>query len=338
MLELATPWALACLPLPLLIWRLWPRASIKNRQALIIPFFNALAQLHHESPKQQTRPPLWLILTWLFIVIAASGPRWVGLPAPLEREGHNIMLALDVSGSMAMDDMIWHGQANTRLDVVKRAAEAFVQARTDDRIGLILFGTRAYLQTPLTYDKHSVLLRIDDASVGLAGKSTALGDPIGLAVKHLKHAPRKGRLMILLTDGANNSGMVSPLKAAELARAEGIKIHTIGLGSNAAMLNMVGFSPAVNGNTDLDEKTLETIASTTGGQYFRATDPGSLQRIYQLINQMETVPQAQATIRPQHDYYPWPLLLALCAFMGGLLEETGLLIRLQQRIRRRLAR
>src|SRR3990167_603310 len=195
MFELAMPWALAALPLPWLCWYTFPPASIKSRQALIIPFFQILFPLNTAQGLSTHRVPTWLFVVWILIILAASGPRWIGTPEPLAREGHNIMLALDISGSMAIDDMIWHDEPSTRLDVVKRTADTFVDQRIGDRIGLILFGTRAYLQTPLTYDRHSVRLRLEDATVGLAGQSTSLGDPIGLAIKHLKHTPQQGRVI-----------------------------------------------------------------------------------------------------------------------------------------------
>lgn len=323
MFELATPWAFLLLPLPWIIWRLAPRITHENGPALQVPFFAMLMQIHQTPSIKETRAPLWLIFTWILLISALSGPRWIGAPQPLTREGHNIMLALDISGSMAIDDMVLQGHRSTRLEVVKHAAETFVNHRTGDKIGLILFGTRAYLQTPLTYDKHHILLRLIDASVGLAGQSTALGDPIGLAVKHLQHAPPKGRLIILLTDGMSNSGVISPQKAAELAKASDIKIYTIGLGTDAALLNPL--FTMMGGAADLDEKTLKEIAKITHGRYFRATDESSLQHIYALINQIETVTQEQANIRPQHDYYPWPLGFALCLFFIGLLLETHLL-------------
>ena len=180
------------------------------------------------------------------------------------------------------------------------------------QIGLILFGERAYLLTPLTNDHQNVLMRLDDFSVGLAGKSTSLGDALGLAVKRLQNTPSEGRLVILLTDGVNNSGVLPPLKAAELAKAAGIKVYTIGLGAaanNAQTFGGLFFN--LNAQAELDEDSLKRIASLTGGRYFRATDAGSLNAIYQLINRLSTVRQDEVTVRPQHDYYPWPLGLAL---------------------------
>lgn len=319
MFELATPWILILIPLPWLIhYVLKPRKVDPLNGALKIPFFDMLAQFIHRVPSRKInfRIPVWLTLSWLFLIFAMSGPRWVGEPLPLTRDGRNIILALDISGSMALDDMILNGYPSSRLDVVKQAAEDFVRQRTQDKIGLILFGSRAYLQTPLTYDKQHILLRIDDASVGLAGQATAIGDPIGLAVKHLKNTPAQGRIIILLTDGVNNAGTLSPLKAATLAKEEGIKIYTIGLGvepTGSRFLPMMRVG-------DLDEKTLQQIAQLTHGKYFRAGDHDSLQQIYTLINQIETITQDEGQIRPQSEYYPWPLSAALLFLISGLLS------------------
>ncbi|AHE68326.1 Mg-chelatase, subunit ChlD [Legionella oakridgensis ATCC 33761 = DSM 21215] len=255
------------------------------------------------------------------LLLALAGPRWVGEPRPLAREGYNIMLALDLSGSMELPDMMLHGRPVSRLTVVKRAAEQFVQERMGDKIGLILFGSRAYLQTPLTYDRQNILMRLEDATVGLAGKTTSIGDALGLAVKRLQNVPAQGRIIILLTDGANNSGVLAPMKAAELARADGIKIYTIGLGSQADPRALPSVFLNMNASADLDEETLQEVAKVTGGRYFRATDLQSLQRIYEVINQLEKVSQEQATVRPQHDYYPWPLALAFFLFLYWLAVE-----------------
>nr|WP_238551266.1 VWA domain-containing protein [Legionella oakridgensis] len=264
----------------------------------------------------------WFIfIIWFLLLLALAGPRWVGEPRPLAREGYNIMLALDLSGSMELPDMMLHGRPVSRLTVVKRAAEQFVQERMGDKIGLILFGSRAYLQTPLTYDRQNILMRLEDATVGLAGKTTSIGDALGLAVKRLQNVPAQGRIIILLTDGANNSGVLAPMKAAELARADGIKIYTIGLGSQADPRALPSVFLNMNASADLDEETLQEVAKVTGGRYFRATDLQSLQRIYEVINQLEKVSQEQATVRPQHDYYPWPLALAFFLFLYWLAVE-----------------
>ncbi|KTD39001.1 vWA domain-containing protein [Legionella oakridgensis] len=323
MFELALPWVLVFLPVPILIWFFLPSAPLFLPSALKIPFFNAMVEIVEHEKQGFTRHKkigLFFII-WFLLLLALAGPRWVGEPRPLAREGYNIMLALDLSGSMELPDMMLHGRPVSRLTVVKRAAEQFVQERMGDKIGLILFGSRAYLQTPLTYDRQNILMRLEDATVGLAGKTTSIGDALGLAVKRLQNVPAQGRIIILLTDGANNSGVLAPMKAAELARADGIKIYTIGLGSQADPRALPSVFLNMNASADLDEETLQEVAKVTGGRYFRATDLQSLQRIYEVINQLEKVSQEQATVRPQHDYYPWPLALAFFLFLYWLAVE-----------------
>lgn len=326
MFELANPWVLLLLPLPVLFWYCLPRAQILLNGALQIPFFDALLPIVEQERRSIPTHSLVLfpLIIWLLLLLGLAGPRWIGDPLPLKSEGYNIMLALDLSGSMEVTDMLLHGRPVSRLAVVKRAAEQFVEDRSGDRIGLILFGTQAYLQTPLTYDRHSVLLRIEDATAGLAGKTTSIGDAVGLAVKRFQDIPQQGRVLILLTDGANTSGVLSPLKAAELAKEDSIKIYTIGLGSESdpkalTMDNFMNFNPSA----DLDEETLQKMAEMTGGRYFRATDPQSLESIYKTINQLETIQQEQATIRPQHEYYPYCVGLALMLSFYWILRQSA---------------
>jgi Ca-activated chloride channel family protein len=314
MFELACPYILLAAPLPWLIWYLLPVVTRQMPSALRVPFFKAMTGVvAKEQPRTvQYRWFSFLFLAYLLILFALAGPRYRGDPEPLAQEGYNVMLALDISGSMEMSDMRLFGRPATRLDVVKNAAMQFVRDRIGDRIGLILFASRAYLLTPLTYDKQNVLQRLEDATVGLAGKTTSLGDALGLAVKRLQNVAAKGRMIILLTDGVNNAGLLAPLKAAELARADGIKVYTIGLGSESTATNsMGGMLLNLNVMAELDEETLKQIAQMTGGRYFRATDSQSLQAIYQSINQIEKTSQEQPAVRPLQDYYMWPGSLAL---------------------------
>lgn len=337
MFELANPWFFVLLPLPLLFWYVLPRAKVQLPTALRVPFFEAMLGIVEQEKRSISAQSLLLIpaLIWLFLVLALTGPRWIGEPKPIEREGYNIMLALDLSASMEINDMLLHGRPTSRLTVVKRAAEQFVQDRIGDKIGLILFGTRAYLQTPLTYDRHSVLMRIKDATPGLAGKTTSIGDAVGLAVKRLEDVPAKGRVIILLTDGANTSGIVSPLKAAELAKEDGIKIYTIGLGSEADPRAFGNDFLFPNASADLDEDTLKKMAKMTNGRYFRATDIETLQSIYKTINELETTNQEQATVRPQKEYYPWFVGFALLLCFYWMVEKTNLMQRVPLFFQRR---
>ncbi len=331
MFELMNPYVFLLLPLPFLIWFLLPRVNTELSSALRVPFFNAMQGIVEQEKKGLTKQHGFTLLffIWILLLIALAGPCWVGKPRPITRNGHNIMLVLDLSPSMAVNDMIWNNKPATRLAIVKQAAHDFVQHRLNDKMGLIVFGERAYLQTPLTYDHLNVLHRLNDATAGLAGKSTSIGDALGLAVKHLQNVPDKGRVIILLTDGANNSGVLAPFKAAELSRDAAIKVYTIGLGAASDTKTFNGLFLSMNASAELDENTLTEIAKLTGGQYFRATDMTSLQTIYQAINQMETSSQEQITIRPKHDYYPWPLMLALLLLIYTLLEQRGLLTQLK---------
>lgn len=332
MVEITYPWILWSIPLPWVLRWLLPQAKQALGPSLKVPFYQDLQHALKGKQKTigQTNSFWWWAIIWVLLAIAASAPRWVGEPRPLQREGRNIMMALDLSGSMEVDDMLLHGRPVSRLTVVKRAAEQFVKARAGDRIGLILFGSKAYLQTPLTYDRQTVLDRIQDATVGLAGKTTAIGDALGLSVKRLQDVPSKGRIIILLTDGVNNAGLLDPLPAAELAKKDGIKIYTIGLGSRTPTYGMDPFVQ-MGPMADLDEKTLRQIAQMTGGRYFRATDPQSLNQVYNTINQIETIQQNQATVRPQIDYYPWFAAAAWLLAMVWLSYILGIQRLLQRR-------
>ncbi len=317
MFELANPWALTALPLPLIIWFFIPRAQFMVTSALNVPFFKFLQNsISEKLIVFNTKKILWFLFAiYTLLLCAFAGPRYVGEPLPLSHESYNIMLALDISPSMGINDMSLNGRQVTRLAAVKKAAKQFILDRSGDKIGLILFGERAYLLTPLTFDKENLLMRLDDATVGLAGKSTSTGDAIGLAIKKLQNVPAKGRMIVLLTDGASNSGILSPLRAAELAKNDKIKVYTIGLHSDIDPQSFSGMFLNVNGMGDLDEATLQKVANITGGQYFRATSPKSLQNIYHSIDKMAKISQERKTVRPQHEYYPWLLAIGFMLFL-----------------------
>lgn len=322
MFEIDVPWVLLAIFVPFILWLSIKPSKVYFPAALTVPFFNNIVGQVDKSNFRNSKAFMLLSMVWILLIIAVSGPRWIGDPIPLIQEGRNIMLVLDLSGSMELDDMMLNGRRVTRLDVVKQTAENFVTERKGDRMGLILFGTHAYLQTPLTFDRHNVLLRIADATVGLAGKTTSIGDALGLAIKRLQDVPAKSRVIILLTDGANNSGVLSPLKAAQIAKLDKIKVYTIGLGADVDRFDDPFFNAQVS--MDLDEDTLTEIASMTGGQYFRATDITSLENIYNTINELEPVSEDTATIRPQKEYYPWPLGAAVCILFIWLLSKARL--------------
>lgn len=331
MFEIANPWVIIGLPIPLMIWFIYPKSKFVVTSALKVPFFKLLQNsISTKLITFNSKKVLWFLFTiYIFLLLALAGPRYVGAPRPLSRDSYNIMLALDVSPSMGINDMSLNNQQVTRLDAVKVAARQFILNRISDKIGLILFGERAYLLTPLTFDKENLLMRLEDATVGLAGKSTSTGDAIGLAIKKFQNIPTKGRIIVLLTDGASNSGILSPIRAAEIARDNHIKIYTIGLHSELDPQSFSGMFLNANGMADLDEETLQKVAKLTGGQYFRATSHKSLQNIYNSIDKMTKVSQEQKSVRPQHEYYPWFLAIGFMLFLYLLAKVSGIKINLR---------
>ncbi|MDZ4153439.1 VWA domain-containing protein, partial [Methylicorpusculum sp.] len=262
------------------------------------------------SPQKPWR--LWLaIAAWVLLVIAVSRPQWLGEPIEQTVSGRDLMLAVDLSGSMEEQDFVINKQRVDRLTATKFVAADFINRRVGDRVGLILFGTQAYLQTPLTFDRKTVITLLNESAIGLAGDNTAIGDAIGLAVKRLKNQQANSRVLILLTDGANTAGEVSPIKAAELAAENQLKIYTIGIGADEMQVRSFFGSRTVNPSRDLDEKTLTAVADTTGGRYFRARNTEELDKIYQLLDELEPVEKDKQYYRPRSELYPWPLGLAL---------------------------
>jgi len=309
-LEFAWPWIFAALPLPLLAARLLPRANSAPEAALRFPFFSAFRQDGRSPTLRPSRLRLALAaLTWVLLVLAAARPQWIGETIHLPVSGRSLMLAVDISGSMQTEDMVVNRRPVTRLTAVKLVAGGFVEQREGDRLGLILFGDQAYLQTPLTFDRRTLQILLNEAVIGLAGKSTAIGDAIGLAVKRLQGQPEKNRVLILLTDGTNTAGSVDPLKAADLAASQGVRIYTIGVGADEHIQGP--FRLLLSGGSELDEATLEAIAQKTGGRYYRARDTRSLQQIYALLDEIEPVSEDEQSYRPVEEMYAWPLALAL---------------------------
>ncbi len=314
MFEFAWPaiWLLA--PLPLAIYWFSPPARQRGGSALRVPFYSRLAVYHTEA--DGTRPLLWaqkllLVLIWLLCVGAAAKPQRVGEPISLPTSGRDLLLAVDISGSMETPDMVLQGRNLERLDVVKFVVSEFVERRVNDRLGLVLFGSQAYLQAPLTFDRTTVGKLLREAQIGFAGQQTAIGDAIGLSVKRLRSRPEGSRVLILLTDGANTAGELEPRVAAELAKAAGVKIYTIGVGADE-MVERSFFGPRrINPSADLDEDTLIHIAQQTGGRYFRARDPQQLVEIYQDLDKYEPVEQDEYLYRPISALFFWPLAAAL---------------------------
>lgn len=321
------------LPLPWLVRMLTRRRALQP-PALLVPSLEDFAAVT-EADNRAEGSPRWrllaLTLGWALLLSALARPQFIGDPVNLPTTGRDLMLAVDISGSMATEDMEVDGDFVERLAVVKAVIANFAQARVGDRIGLVLFGTNAYLQAPLTFDVKSVNRLLIEAPVGIAGGKTAIGDAIGLAVKRLRQRPQQEKVLILLTDGANNVGEVEPKIAAELAARDTIRIYTIGVGADE--MRVPGLLGRISGRTtnpsaDLDEDTLKAISQVTGGRYFRARDPRALMEIYAIIDQLEPVEQEPEIFRPAQALYFWPLggsmLLWVMVLLGDFRRRDSL--------------
>ncbi len=318
MIELFYPWLLIALPFPLLVYWFAPPKFNVQQSALRVPFLVDLADSQTVKIAIPNRYRLWLaVIAWTLLVFAAARPQWLGEPIEQAMSGRDLMLAVDLSASMQEQDFILNKQAVDRLTAIKAIATNFIERRVGDRLGLILFGTQAYLQTPLTFDRKTVSTLLDESVIGLAGDNTAIGDAIGLAVKRLRNESTNSRVLILLTDGANTAGEVSPLKAAELAAANHLKIYTIGIGADEMLVGGFFGYRKVNPSADLDEKMLIKIAESTGGYYYRAKNLDELTNIYMRLDELEPVEKEKQYFRPRRELYFIPLAAALA--LTGLL-------------------
>ncbi len=309
----AWPWAFLALPLPWLVRRLAPPVRVAPLPALRVPDvapFDATG-----APGRRRRPPrlatVLQILAWCALVLALARPQALGEPIRGAAAARDLVLGIDISDSMAERDLYAGGVAATRLAVVQDVARDFVARRAGDRIGLVMFGTEAYVQTPLTSDHAAVLHFLDESAIGLAGRYTALGDAVGLAVKRLRESGGDARVLVLLTDGRSTAGRVDPLEAARVAALEGVRVHTIGVGRGR----------------ELDADTLQGIASLTGGQFFRARSRDELDAIYRDIDALEPTLRAGDARRPLRELQAWPLAAALClsiaASVAGLRGDVA---------------
>ncbi len=333
------PWLLLLLPMPWFIWRF--SKPVDRPQAVAhIPFASDWNEASVDTSRFGSgRVHLFVLsLIWLLLLLAAARPEWHGDAVELPISGRDLVLAVDISGSMRVKDFSFNEQHVDRLTATKAVADAFIQRREGDRIGLILFGTKAYVQTPLTFDRQTVRILLNESVIGLAGKSTAIGDTIGLTVKRLqqsaaptvkpstdnelalseqadKQTAQLERVLILLTDGVNTAGDITPQQGADLAVKAGLKIYTIGIGADKMTVDSFFGSRQVNPSAELDEKGLTEIAEQTGGRYFRARDTRELNGIYEMIDQLEPVERDHDMFRPLHALFMWPLTASLLLAM-----------------------
>lgn len=331
-IQFAWPWLLLLFPLPLLVRFLLPARDNNQDAALYVPFIEDFSDNINTAPSFNLNKWLMLLasIAWCCLIIAAARPQWLGERVDIPVSGRDLMMAVDLSGSMAEEDFEIQGKTLNRLQAVKIVAGEFIKRREGDRIGLILFGEQAFLQTPLTFDTQTVNTMLQEALIGIAGKATAIGDAIGLALKRLSDQNTQSSVLILLTDGANTAGEVSPLKAAELAAKQGLKIYTIGVGAERREIGGLFFKRQIR-NTEIDEKTLQQIADATGGRYFRARNTRELNQIYNMIDQLEPVEQETRSFRPVRALYMYPL--ALAAILAALIMLQPAMNQLSLRIR-----
>jgi len=308
-------WVFLLLPLPLLVYRFFPRAE-NSAAALKVPFYQSLENLEGGKPGMRSSRLWFMLLCWVLLVIATARPQWIGENTAVPLSGRDLMMAVDISGSMKARDMYLNDRPENRLSAVKRVAGDFIKRRKGDRIGLVLFGTNAYLQAPLSLDRITVDQLLQESAIGLAGEKTAIGDAIGLAVKRLNNRPGAEKLLVLLTDGANTAGETNPLDAANLAALAGLRIYTIGFGTDSSGQNSFFGQNLFSRRNAVDIATLREVATITKGRFFRATDTESLQQIYQLIDQLEPVEQEIDELKPLYELFYIPLGLVLILTFG----------------------
>tara|TARA_R110001592_G_scaffold43042_12_gene139804 strand:+ start:1210 stop:2193 length:984 start_codon:yes stop_codon:yes gene_type:complete len=313
MFEFEYWWVFLLLPLPLLV-RYFLSPKKQSFTQVWIPLADGLQQ--QKSVKSN---PLissiiaWLL--WLLLLTTVAKPIWYDQPIRIQQKSRDMILSLDLSGSMKEVDMSLNGSTVDRLTLVKSIVKDFVQQRKGDRIGLILFADHAYLQTPLTFDVETVSTMVDETEIGLVGNRTAIGESIAMAIKRFVENKNEQRVLILLTDGANTSGKIKPIAAAKQAAKNNIKIYSIGIGADQMIKRGFFGDQRINPSADLDEKTLTDIASVTNGQYFRARNQDDLQKIYDTINKLQPVDSEFLEFRPEKNLFFWPLSLAIAILL-----------------------
>jgi Ca-activated chloride channel family protein len=335
MFDFHWPWMAVLLPLPFLLPLLWPAPGDRREQelegqrvTLLHPRLEEL-QAAYETRRPRLQLAGWihkalLFLLWAGLVVAMMRPEWLTPHTEVSTPGYDLMLSVDASHSMDALDFTVEGRQVTRMAVVKGVMGRFVDSRDGDRTGLIIFGSQAYILSPLTVDRVAVRQLLDGVVPGIAGQGTALGDAIALAAKKLRERPPGSRVLILITDGDNTSGGFAPVEAAHVARAMGVRIYAIGVGSTQKSIPIYE-DGIIKYREDLgmEESTMQEVAKITGGAYFRATDTNALEEIAKRIGQLEkTQAEARTAFLPE-PLYRWPLgiaaaaLLALGLFPGG---------------------
>lgn len=313
------PWMVFALPLPWLAYRFLPPRTARGGRALRVPDLARFGadDTANSSNRIDMLSMILLSVMWCSLLVAAARPQALGDPVEVPLTGRDLLMAIDISPSMETADIVVGNRRTTRIAVVREVASAFVEGRQSDRLGLVLFGSLAYVQTPLTTDHETVQHFIAEAATHLAGDRTAIGDAIGLSVKRLRERPEAARVLILLTDGRNSAGSLDPVDAARLAAESGIRIHAIGIGGDRGRL--FGFG---RGAEEIDETTLTAVAEATGGKYFRARNRADLADVYAEIDALEPSEEPGERWRPVKELQAWPLGLALILSMLWALRRS----------------
>ena len=317
-LEFAWPYAALAILCLIPMWLLETRRA-RDRSVLWSPQTLVIKDLLGQAKIISFRGHRnWLLLlVWTLLTLALMRPQHVGEPIEIVRDGRNIMLVLDISESMEAKDMRILGQPASRLESAKDVLAEFIDKRHGDRLGLIVFGSESFLHSPLSFDYPTIIQLLTDAQIGFAGPKTAIGDAIGLSVKKLLEQTSGDKTLVLLTDGQNNAGTLTPMKAAQIAKEHGIKIYVVGLGSSRMVVDGFFGPTAVNPSISLDEAEpeLKEIASLTKGKYFRAKDFNSLSSIYEEIDRLEPVKAEALVYIPRKELFYWPLACLLVIWM-----------------------
>ncbi|MFV0476783.1 MAG: vWA domain-containing protein [Parahaliea sp.] len=329
MLELAHPWALLLLPLPLLMR--WLPAYREQHDSVRVPFFHVLLKLSGERPqtgaqvpRRRTLQTVLVALMWLALVMAACKPQWVGNVIEQQREGRDLMVAVDLSGSMETRDFtLPGGHKVNRLQALKHVLAKLADQRESDRLGLIVFGSAAYLQTPFTEDRAIWSQLLTETRIGMAGQSTVFGDAIGLSIKLFQQSKAPHRVLLVLTDGNDTGSQVPPVDAARVAATEDIRIYPIAIGD-----------PAAAGEEALDMDTLNRVAEISGGKAFQALDRQALEDISRTIAELEPVVYESISFRPRHSVHWIPV--AAASILYGLYHTLAALAS-YRRLRRETA-
>ena len=331
MIEFASPFLIVLIFLPVIMRAFLKRdaESLKEDKAIVFPFFKEISNISGirttrcfiETDVDQSNNLIRFmrLVAWISLIVAVMRPLYIGewISIDNDREGRNLMLAIDVSGSMDVTDFK-DGISpipSKRIDVAKKISAAFLNKRQGDRVGLVVFGSTAEEYVPLTYDVTTATEMLREIDVGLLKGQTAIGDAIGVSLKAFKEVPAKSSVLILLSDGASNAGFLTCEEAARIAQKRKVKIYTIGIGGNNIDIPLPFGQKLKIKTSGLDEKTLKMIANRTGGEYFRASDSETLKKIYDYIDKVEKIKDKEAiTFRPQKELFYWPLALSFFLF------------------------